>query len=50
MAPLVPYTFSDMTLIQLSDAQKLIASALMFIGRVEVLAIFAILSARPWRN
>lgn len=50
MAPLLPYTFSDFTLTSFTDGQKVIASILMFAGRVEVLAVFALLSAGPWKN
>ncbi|MEP6341771.1 MAG: potassium transporter TrkG [Maricaulaceae bacterium] len=50
MAPLLQYTFSDSTLLMLDDGQKLVAVALMYAGRVEVLAIFALLSTTSWRN
>ena len=50
MAPLLQYTFSDSTLLTLNDGQKLVAVALMYAGRVEVLAIFALLSTLQWRN
>lgn len=50
MAPLLPYTFSDFSLISLTDTQKMIGAALMFVGRVEVLALFALMSAGPWKN
>ena len=50
MAPLLQYTFSDSTLLMLDDGQKLVAVALMYAGRVEVLAIFALLSTMQWRN
>jgi len=50
MAPLLPYTFSEFTLTALTDSQKLIASMLMFVGRIEVLAIFALLLSGPWKN
>lgn len=48
MAPLLPYTFSEITMTSLSDTQKMVSSGLMFAGRVEVLAILALISARPW--
>ena len=50
MAPLLQYTFSDSTLLMLDDGQKLVAVALMYAGRVEVLAIFALLSTTSRRN
>jgi len=50
MAPLLPYTFSGLAMTELSDLQKMIASGLMFAGRVEVLAILALISARRWES
>jgi len=50
MAPLLPYTFSEFAMTELSDAQKWVSSGLMFAGRVEVLAILALISARRWEN
>ena len=50
MAPLLPYTFSDLAMTQLTDVQKIVASGLMFAGRIEVLAILALISSRPWEN
>jgi len=50
MAPLLPYTFSDVLMTDLSDKQKIVASGLMFAGRVEVLAVLALISTKRWQN
>jgi len=50
MAPLLSYTFSDILMTDLSDKQKIVASGLMFAGRVEVLAVLALISTRRWQN
>ncbi len=50
MGPLLPYTFSELAMTELTDAQKMISSGLMFAGRVEVLAILALIFARRWEN
>lgn len=50
MAPLLPFTFAEISMTDLSDTQKMVASGLMFAGRVEVLAVLALISTKRWQN